>query len=141
MTTLAMNRQIDFASFLTTPYIISSASISSSTSNAITFLQSQGIVVDNTTAVEDFLTNYYGIVAYLFDIPKKISEYFGDAQLKVGLFTDPDSPDENPELYIEVGTSLSPKQANEKLHKINCEWLLVSKDQDLSAMNITLKFI
>ena len=136
-----MDRKIDFASFLTAPYIISSASISHSTSNAIDFLQSRGVVIDNAGAVEDFLTNYHGVVAYLFDIPEKISEYFGDAQLKIGLFTDPDSPDENPELYIEVGTSLSPKQTNEKLHKINCEWLLVSKDQDLSAMNITLKFI
>jgi hypothetical protein len=136
-----MDRQIDFTSFLAAPYRIYSASISYSASNVIDFLRSQGVTIEDPAAVLSFLTNYHGIVAHLFDIPKKISEYFENAQLKLGLFSDPDTRDGYSELYIEVETSLSPKQANEKLHRINREWLITSSDRDLGAMNITLKFL
>lgn len=151
-----MDRQIDFSLLnglfpssayvqmwsknLVAQYAALSTSMSSSASNAIGFLQSQGVIVDEPAAVENFLTNYYGIVAYLFDAPKKVAGYFGSAKMTLGLLHDPEIMDEEPELYFEVETGLKAKEANERLSRINREWLLISKDPDLMSLNITLKF-
>lgn len=156
MTTLAIDEQINFGipsgfftpsayvvwdKELTEQYLPHSASISSSVNTALTFLLSKDIKIEDSLRVEAFLTNNYGIVAHLYVIPEKIFQYFGKSELKIGLFSDPDVADEQAELYIEVETALSPVEANEKLSKINREWLLASRDQDLMALNITLKFV
>lgn len=122
-------------------YAIPSKAIFSDVDDALIFLQSNGVVIEESPSVESFLTNNSGIVANLYDIPQKVSHYFGNVFLKLGLFSDPDSPEDGAELFLEVETSLSPKQANDKLSKINREWLLKSKDADLAFFNITLKFI
>lgn len=152
-----MDKQIDFASLsgilspsayvqswnksLIEPYVILSTSISSSANNVIAFSQARKVAVDDPVAVESFLTNYSGIIPYLFDAPKKISEYFGDATLSMGLFSELDSIEDQPELYLEVETALSPEKANAQLSKLNREWLFASNDQDLMSLNITLRFV
>jgi len=157
MTTLAMDKSINYSvlSGFLTPisyatlwsnnlppiYATPSKAIFSDVNDSLTFLQSKNVVIEDTFKVESFLTSNYGIVAYLYDIPKKITDYFGDASLKIGVFSDPDSPEDNNELFIEVETSLSPKQANDRLSKINREWLLKSNDADLAYFNITLRFL
>lgn len=155
MTTLAMDKQIDFISFsrftpsafvltwdnfLTEQYVPRSASISSSVNTALAFLLSKNIKIEDATSVEYFLTNYSGVVAHLYDIPDKIIQYFGKSEIKVGLFSDPSANEERPELYFEIETALSPEEANEKLSKINREWILNSDNKDLMDLNITLKF-
>ncbi len=107
----------------------------------MSFLLSEEIVLENSDKVGDFLRNNYGMVAYLYETPGKIKEYFGEGKLQVGIFSAPDSNDELQELYIEVGTLLSPEEANEKLSKINRNWILISGDQDLMSLNVTLKFL
>jgi hypothetical protein len=156
MTALTMDRQMKFENYLglSTPssyvltwdraldqqYVIRSASISASVNTALSFLLSKSVTIEDNTKVEDFLAHYYGIVAYLYEAPNKISQEFGQPTLKLGLFSDPDSGDEYSELYLEVETNLSPEEATTKLSKINREWLLASNDQDLVSLNITLKF-
>lgn len=156
MTTLALNTQIDFrdlttiapSSYVTSwdrvldiKYAYQSASISSNVNTALTFLNLKGITIENTLAVESSLTNYSGIVAHLYEIPEKISHYFESSNLKLGVFSDPDSGDNHEELYLEIETELSPKEANDRLSKVNRDWLLASKDQDLMSLNLTLHFI
>ena len=133
--TIQWNRNLPLA------YTIPSKAIFSDVEDALIFLQSNGVVIEESPSVESFLTNNSGIVANLYDIPQKVSHYFGDVFLKLGLFSDPDSQEDRPELFLEVETSLSPKQANNKLSQINREWLLKSDDADLAFFNITLKFI
>ena len=118
MTTLSIDKQIDFAYLvggatqssyvrswnknLAAPYTVLSTSMFSSASNAMAFLEAKHVTVEDPAKIESFLTNYYGVVAYLFDVPEKVSKYFGDAQLKLGLFSDPDSPEDQSELYLEI---------------------------------------
>lgn len=156
MTTLAIEKQANFypineASLsayvrswnenLPKPYVAVSNSISISSGNLITFLQSEGIRVDDPIAVEEFLTNNSGIVAHLFDAPKVISVYFPGSKMKLGLFRDPDAIEDNPEIFMEIETDFSPDDANRALSELNHNWLLSSKDVDLLGMNLTLKFI
>lgn len=132
---------VDWYNSLSERYASSSASISLSVDDVLSFLISEDIVLENANRVKDFLRNNYGVVACLYETPGKIKEYFGESKLQVGIFSDPDSNNELQELYIEVGTLLSPEEANEKLSKINRNWLLISGDQDLMSLNVTLKFL
>ena len=102
-------------------------------------LQAKSVEIDNLTEVEDFLAKHDYMVTHMYSIPSKIAEYFGNAKLKLGLFSDPDSPDDYWELYLEVETHLSPEEANTKLSKINREWIIAL--DDLIFFNITLRFV
>ena len=121
-------------------YATPSRAIFSDVGDTLTFLQSKGVVVEEFSNVESFLTNNSSIVAHLYDIPQKAHQYFGNVPLKLGLFSDPDNPEDSAELFLEIETSLSPKRANDKLSQINREWLLKSNASDLALFNITLKF-
>lgn len=156
MTTLTMDYQVGFGGLdsvftpsayvrpwsrsLTEPLSPSSASISTSVERALTFISSQNIIIEDRLVVEDFLANSYGVVAHLYSIPEKIAFYIGKSQMKLGVFSEPDSY-EAPELYLEVETDLSPEEANSRLSTLNREWILSAEDVDLMALNITLKFI
>lgn len=150
MTSLSMDYQTSFEllnSYITPsahvrtwiPLAPSSASISTSVDKALSFMSLHGAVIDDRLAVEDFLTNNYGVVAHLYSTPEKIAYYIGNAKIKVGVFSEPDGYDA-PELYIEVETSLSPEEANTRLSTLNREWVIASND-DLNTLNVTLKFI
>ena len=126
---------------LTPAYATPSRAILSDVEDALIFLQSNGVVIEESPKIESFLTSNSGIIAHLYNVPQKIYRYFGDVSLKLGLFSDPDSPEDGAELFLEVETSLPPKQANDKLSQINRGWLLKSNNADLAFFNITLKFI
>lgn len=132
---------VSWDSSLIEQYTSHSASISSSIDKVLSFLLSQDITIEEYANVESFLTNNYGVVAYLYEVSDRIEEYFGQVDLEIGVFSDPDDIEGKPELYLEVTTSLSPEEANEKLSEINRMWLFASEDQDLISLNITLKFL
>ena len=117
-----------------------SLNVVSSGVDALSFLQSQNIAIDNVDAVKGYLKNNDGVTVHLFDMPEKVNQYFGDAALTLGVFSDPDTKEE-PELYIEVETPLSPEKANENLSNLNREWLLSSGNQALMQINAVLKFV
>lgn len=121
-------------------YSTPSRSFFSDVEDALIFLQSHNVVIEESPSVESFLTNNTGMVAHLYDIPNKVSDYFGDTSTKFGIFSDPDNPEDSAELFIEVETALAPQEANDVLSKINREWLLKSNDADLAFFNVTLKF-
>jgi len=156
MTTLTVYKEIGFGSlgniftptsyitswdnFLIEQYIPHSRSISSSVNTALSFLMSQSVVIENVSSVENYLKDNYGVVAHLYSVPQKIYQYFGNVSLTLGTFSDPDN-EEGLELYVEVKTSLSPEEANQKLSSINRGWLFSSGDHNLIQLNITLKFL
>ncbi len=123
-----------------TPRSQSSTSISTSVDRALTFITSKNTVIEDRLAVEEFLTNSYGVIAHLYSIPEKVTHYFGTSKMKLGVFSEPDSY-EVAELYLEVETNLAPEEANAYLSNLNREWILSANDNDLMSLNITLKFI
>ena len=104
-------------------------------------MQSKGVTVEDFVTTEDFLTIHYGITSYLYEVPERISGYFENASLSLGVFSDPDSPEEVSELFVEIETILSPEEANDRLSNLNREWLLSSENEELASLNVTLKFL
>jgi len=103
------------------------------------YLQKEGVKINNPREIKDFLAEYNYIVTHMYNIPLKVSEYFGNANIKLSLFRDFDSETDNPELFIEVKTSLSPQEANQRFRKINREWLIPAGEV-LDKLNISLNF-
>ncbi len=155
MTTATMDKSIDFltpngfsrpASFdviwdnILSKNYTQSRSFSSDITNALNFLRKKGVEIEDDISVEDFLTNNYGMLAYLYDVPKKVFDYFGDVPLKFSLFSDPDGQDNFQQVFFEIQTNLSPEKANEKLSQLNRNWLLKIEDKDIYSLNFSLNF-
>ncbi|MHB0977834.1 MAG: hypothetical protein ACYC1K_00255 [Minisyncoccota bacterium] len=105
----------------------------------IDFLQTNNIKIYDCSEIRDFLVNHTYIIEHLYNIPSKISEYFGKADIKLSLFKDFDSEIKDTELFVEIKTSLSPQEANDKLTKIHREWFL-PLGMNLDKLNISLNF-
>jgi hypothetical protein len=118
----------------------SSKSLSTRIDTALSVLQSKNVAVCDRLLLEDYLANNLGVVTHLYEVPSKVSEYFGDTEMEIGMFCDPDMGDA-PEIYIEILTSLSPEEATGRLSLLNREWLFSSRDEDLMKINFTLKFV
>ena len=102
-------------------------------------LRAENVKIETLTEIKDFLLKHDDMVVHMYDIPSKISEYFGKANIKLNLFRDFDSETNNPEISIEVKTSLSPQEANERLGKIYKEWF-IPLGVSLGKLNISLNF-
>ncbi len=133
--------EISWEGSLLDQFVSHSTSISSTIDKAVSFLLAQGVRVENHTDVTSFLASNYGVVANLYDAVDKVEEYFGNSDLEIGVFSDPEDNDDMPELYLEVSTTETPEEANSILSRLNREWILASGDQDLLSINVTLKFI
>lgn len=156
MTTLAMDNQNGFTYMdsvfnvpvyeivwnrsLPASFSPSSTSLSSSINTALSFLGSNNVTIENRILVEDFLANNFALVAHLYEAPQRVVDYFDFREMELGVFSDPDSS-EDPEIYLEIATSLSPEDANARLSELNREWVLFSNDEDLMKLNFTLKFL
>lgn len=103
------------------------------------FLPSKDIVVQDRLSLEEYLANNSGVVNHIYELPTKVTEYFGISGMKIGMFSDPDT-DDTPEMYFEILTELPVQEANSQLSLLNRNWIL-SGDEDLMKLNLTLKFI
>lgn len=107
--------------------------------NLLASLQAESVEIDNPTKIKDFLAKHNYMLEYMYSIPSKVSEYFGNTNLKLSLLRDFDSETDNPELFIEVQISLSPQEANKRLEKIYKEWF-IPLGMGLDKLNISLNF-
>lgn len=118
----------------------SSKSLSTRIDTALSVLQSKNVAICDRLLLEDYLANNLGVVTHLYEVPSKVTEYFGVSMMDIGMFNDPDTA-EAPEMYLEIQTSLSAEDATRQLSLLNREWLLSSGDADLMKINFTLKFV
>jgi len=109
-------------------------------SDALIFLKKENVEIEDIASVENFLVNNYGLVSYLYEVPQKVSNYFIDASFKLDIFSDPDQDDDFQQIFLEIETHLSPKEANERLSKLNRDWLLKINDKDICLFNFSLNF-
>lgn len=113
---------------------------SDANSDILTFLKTNNVEIENIANIETFLSNNHGMVAYLYDIPKKVSDYFGNTHLKLSVFSDPDQEGDFQQIFFEIDTHLPPKEANEKLSELNRDWLFKINDKDIYLLNFSLNF-
>lgn len=105
----------------------------------LTFLRTKSVEIENSTEIKDFLSRHDYMLSHMNNIPSKVFEYFGNSDIKLSLFRDFDSETDDPELFIEVKTSLSPEEANNRLRKIHREWF-IPIGISLDKLNISLSF-
>ena len=118
-----------------------SASISEGVNLALDFLTSKNILIENRAQAEDFLIADNSLIGHLYKVKEKVSEYFSNSSLKLAISSDYENINEPSTLYIEIGTTLSPAEANRALNMLNRNWLFASQDRELASLNFTLSFI
>ena len=116
-----------------------SYSIVSENDLLLSYLQENGILVKDTIEVEKFLAEHTGLLPYFYELPDVVVSRFGKTKMSLVVFSDPDSNDEK-ELFLEIETTLSPKEANPKLNELNSAWLLNIKDDSAHLFNTCLNF-
>lgn len=117
----------------------SSYSLVSETDLLLSHLRSNGIFIKDTIEVEKFLAEHAGIMPYLYELPDVVVSRFGNTNMSLVVFSDPDTIGEN-ELFLEIETKLTPKEANPKLNELNNSWLLNIEDDNAHLFNTCLNF-
>lgn len=116
-----------------------SYSLVSETDLLLSHLRSNGIFIKDTVEVEKFLADHAGIMPYLYELPDVVVSRFGNTNMSLVIFSDPDMAGES-ELFLEIETALTPREANPMLNELNSSWLLQMEDRDAYLFNTCLKF-
>lgn len=116
-----------------------SYSLVSETDLLLSHLRSSGIFIKDTIEVEKFLAEHAGIMPYLYELPDVVVSRFGNTNMSLVTFCDPDTGGES-ELFLEIETRLAPKEANPKLNELNNSWLLNIEDDNAHLFNTCLSF-
>lgn len=122
-------------------YVFTSFSVTSEVKDVLDFLKSNNIFVSEEALVESFLSTHTGIILALYDLPQIILENFGEVNMNLEIFSDPDDSEEMQELFLKIETPLSPEEADKKISKINRSWLFHISDRDMIFFNLTLKYL
>jgi hypothetical protein len=69
-----------------------------------------------------FLERYTTVAPLLFDIRSNIRRFFDDDPARLDMFHDPEWPQDDPELVVNIQTALEPKEALARLRKFDDEW-------------------
>jgi hypothetical protein len=69
-----------------------------------------------------FLERYPAVAPLLFDIRSNIRRFFGEDRVRLDMFHDPEWPQDDPELVVNIQTALEPMEALARLQKFDDEW-------------------
>ncbi len=105
------------------------------------FLQTKNCNIINKEEITDFLNNHISIIDYLYEAPDVIRKKFGNVNLNLELFFDPEVEDDRGELFLNIEIDLDAKKAHEKLKEIDREWLLKRVNENIGKFNLNLEFI
>lgn len=105
------------------------------------FLLSKNCNIVNKEEITGFLNNHIGIIDYLYEAPDIIRKKFGNVNLNLELFFDPEIEGHDGELFLNIETDFDVKKAHEKLEEIDREWLLERVNENIGKFNLNLEFI
>ncbi len=89
-----------------------------------------------------FLKHHWFLVSILFDVRKKVDEYFGiDTRSALELFTDPEDDNSTTKLFALILTSLSSNDASTRLDRLDEEWWLSQPPEVRRVLNIDVDYI
>ena len=135
---------LDSLSAITSNQYLSQEQIAKSQSKAIdekfdSLIQKYKI--SKTDEVKSFLSKNSFLIKLLEEIPNKIYQHFGDNQkLALTVSYEPEFPNSS-ELWVEILTTLSAKEAMPILETFDEKWWLININRANFKLNITLKFI
>ena len=95
----------------------------------------------NFEEIKKFLSRNRFLIGLLEEIPDGIYQYFSDSpKLALKVSYEPEFPNSS-ELWIEILTKLSAKEATNLLEKFDEKWWLENMEKGNGKVNITVKFI
>lgn len=97
--------------------------------------------IKNPKEVADFIGENLFLLEILEEAPNQISRYFGEnRKLALRVAYEPEFP-RSSELWIEILTELSAKEATRLLEKLDENWWLENTEKGGGKVNVTVKFI
>ena len=103
-------------------------------------LSLNGVAIKDYNKVGEFISLHSELIDYIIDVPTVVERYFPNSHLNIETFSDPDQQDDFQQLFFEIKTDLSPKEANCRLSELNRSWLLPIENQDAYLINFSLIF-
>lgn len=98
-------------------------------------------IIKNPNEVGEFIGENLYLLDILEEVPGEIYRYFGsDQKLVLKVSAEPDIL-ESSELWIEILTKLSAKEAMPVLEEFDKNWWLENMERANCKLNITLKFV
>jgi hypothetical protein len=87
-----------------------------------------------------FLERYPTAAPLLFDIRPNIRRFFSEDPVRLDMFYDPEWPQDDPELVVNIQTALEPIEALACLHRFDEEWWIkhLSKNRAPIIVSILL---
>jgi len=91
--------------------------------------------LDDEADILAFLERYPAVVPLLFDIRSNIRRFFGDDPVRLEMFYDPEWPEDEPTLVVNIQTRSASHQALDRIHQFDNEWWLGKyKDIDVPLL-------
>ncbi len=101
----------------------------------------QDFIIKKPKEVGEFVSENLYLLDLLEEIPSRIYNYFGaNQQLELRVSHEPEFPNSS-ELWVDILTKLSAKEATQILDKFDADWWLENMERANSKLNITLEFI
>ncbi|MCH7759802.1 hypothetical protein IIA15_00150 [candidate division TA06 bacterium] len=98
--------------------------------------------VRRRSEVLQFLSTNSFLVTLLLEVYARIEDYFGHhPHVVLEVVTDPEAEEEEKEFFAFIQTSLSPKEALERLDKFDKEWWLRAMDRGQGKLCIDVEFL
>jgi hypothetical protein len=78
--------------------------------------------ISDEEEILSFLERHPKVAPLLFDIRSNIRRFFDEDPVRLDMFYDPEWPQDDPELVMNIQTALEPKEALIRLRKFDDEW-------------------
>src|SRR5688572_20346740 len=79
-----------------------------------------------------FLERHPTVAPLLFDIRNNIRRFFGEDPVRLDMFHDPEWPQDDPDLVVNIQTRYASHQALDRIRRFDNEWWL-GKYKDIDA--------
>ena len=88
-----------------------------------------------------FLERHPTVAPLLFDIRSNIRRFFGEDPVRLDMFHDPEWPQDDPELVVNIQTALEPMEALARLHKFDDEWWIKRLSETRAPLIVSILLV
>jgi 16S rRNA C967 or C1407 C5-methylase (RsmB/RsmF family) len=95
----------------------------------------------NEEEILAFLERHPAVAPILPDIRSNIRRFFGEDPVRLDVFHDPEWPQDDPKLVLNVLTELEPKEALARLHRFDDEWWITQVSESRSPLIVSILLV
>ena len=97
--------------------------------------------ITDENEILSFLERYPTAAPLLFDIRTNIRRFFAEDPVRLDMFYDPEWPQDNPQLVVNIQTSLEPMEALARLHKFDDEWWIKHLSENRAPIIVSMLLV